>query len=93
MPCDKVRVKHKPVDKIEDTQLLDLVLQPTRTQPIRTCRLIVRNFLPADKLVVTKQHNEKSEELQPHSQADTENHGPKTRSRAFAERKCRCFTH
>ena len=65
--------------------MLDPALPAMITQPIRTCKLVARVSLPTDKLAVTKQHNEKSEKLQPHSQVDTENHGLISRGKAFAE--------
>ena len=40
---------------------------------------------------ITKEHKEKSEEVQTHLQVDTESHCLITRDRACAERKHRCF--
>ena len=56
MPWNKVKNEHKPVDDSEDKELLDPVLQPTRTQPVK---LVARNSLPTDKIPVTNQHSVK----------------------------------
>ena len=60
LPWDKVRLEYKPIDKTEDPDLLDPVLQPTRTQPMRTCKLAVRDNLITNKAVVQTEHNVKS---------------------------------
>ena len=84
LPWDKVRLEYKPIDKTEDPDLLDPVLQPTRTQPMRTCKLAVRDNLITNKAVVQTEHNEKSNKSE-----ETRDHGITTRSTLNLERKCK----
>ena len=87
-PWDKARLEHRPVDKTEDPDLLDLLLQPVRTQPMRTCKLAVRPDLTTDKTVVKTIHNEKIDDAQP-STTEPQDHGRVTRSSSLLERKRR----
>lgn len=57
---NKVRVEHKPIDKTEDADTNDEGLQPTRKQPMRTCKLVNVTNEP-----VVTQHNKESKDDQP----------------------------
>ena len=88
-PWDKARLEHRPVDKTEDLDLLDPLLQPTRTQLMRTCKLAVRPDLTTDKKVVKTIHNEKIDDAQPSTSTEPQDHGRITRSSSLLERKRR----
>ena len=91
LPWDKVRLEYKPIDRTEDPELLDPVLQPARTQPMRTCKLVGRNNISTDKSVVNTQHNEKynSKNNDNEKENESRDHGLATRSRSDLGRKRR----